>query len=212
MPGNRSSTRADRDVQVGLDDAAAVQVRVGGSQRLRHRLGEDGRAQAGADRLVQGGGLLHLADQSRLQAQAGEGIVDQLPLGAQGPRQDQIAAGQLLERDGRRGAVGAGQRHQHHRLPRDPVEVHAMGAALVVVQHRHVGPLVHDRIIGALELCCRRGEMLLIQNRRVDWDTHTIGIPGQTTKDKENRRIPFDPEGRLTAILRRRVSGTSRRR
>jgi integrase len=73
-------------------------------------------------------------------------------------------------------------------------------------EHRYVGPLLHDRIIGALELCCRRGEMLLIQNRRVDWDTHTIGIPGQTAKDKENRRIPFDPEGRLVAILRRRAS------
>jgi hypothetical protein len=38
----------------------------------------------------------------------------------------------------------------------------------------------------------------------VDWDSHTIGIPGHTTKDKENRRIPFDPEGRLAAILHRR--------
>lgn len=71
-------------------------------------------------------------------------------------------------------------------------------------EHRWVGPLMHDRIIGALELCCRQGEMLLIQNKRVDWDTHTIGIPGHTTKDKENRRIPFDPEGRMAAILRRR--------
>jgi hypothetical protein len=42
------------------------------------------------------------------------------------------------------------------------------------------------------------------QNKRVDWDTHTIGIPGGTTKDRENRRIPFDPEGRLAAALRRR--------
>jgi len=71
-------------------------------------------------------------------------------------------------------------------------------------EHRWVGPLMHDRIIGALELCCRLGEMLLIQNKRVDWDTHTIGIPGHTTKDKENRRIPFDPNGRLSAVLRRR--------
>ena len=63
---------------------------------------------------------------------------------------------------------------------------------------------MHDRIIGALELCCRLGEMLLIQNKRVDWDTHTIGIPGHTTKDKENRRIPFDPNGRLAAVLQRR--------
>jgi hypothetical protein len=32
-----------------------------------------------------------------------------------------------------------------------------------------VGELLHDRIIGALELCCQRGEMLLIQNKRVNW-------------------------------------------
>ena len=65
-------------------------------------------------------------------------------------------------------------------------------------------PVMRDRIIGALELCCRRGEMLLIQNKRVDWDNHTIGIPGHTTKDRENRRIPFNPEGRLVEILERR--------
>src|SRR5258708_13291739 len=72
--------------------------------------------------------------------------------------------------------------------------------------HMFVGELLHDRIIGALELCCRRGEMLLIQNKRVNWDTHQIGIPGATAKDKENRRIPFNPKGRLAAILKRRAS------
>jgi integrase len=71
-------------------------------------------------------------------------------------------------------------------------------------EHQHAGPLLHDRIIGALELCCRRGEMLLIQNRRVNWETCQIGIPGATTKDKKNRRIPFNPDGRLAAILQRR--------
>jgi integrase/transposase len=71
-------------------------------------------------------------------------------------------------------------------------------------EHQVVGPLLHDRIIGAIELCCRRGEMLLIQNRRVNWETCQIGIPGATTKDKENRRVPFNPEGRLAAILKRR--------
>jgi integrase len=70
--------------------------------------------------------------------------------------------------------------------------------------HMFVGELLHDRIIGALELCCRRGEMLLIQNKRVNWETHQIGIPGATAKDKENRRIPFNPNGRLAAILKRR--------
>jgi hypothetical protein len=88
--------------------------------------------------------------------------------------------------------------------------VHAVeyfgGVPAVWVPDRYVGPLMHDRIIGAIELCCRRGEMLLIQNKRIDWDTHTIGIPGHTTKDKENCRIPFDPEGRMAAILRRRIS------
>ena len=70
--------------------------------------------------------------------------------------------------------------------------------------HMFAGELLHDRIIGALELCCRRGEMLLIQNKRVNWETHQIGIPGATAKDKENRRIPFNPNGRLAAILKRR--------
>jgi hypothetical protein len=40
-----------------------------------------------------------------------------------------------------------------------------------VAEHQYVGPLLHDRIIGALELCCRRGEMLLIQNKRVNWES-----------------------------------------
>ena len=73
-------------------------------------------------------------------------------------------------------------------------------------EHQYVGALLHDRIIGALELCCRRGEMLLIQNKRVNWDTCQIGIPGATAKDKENRRIPFNPKGRLAAILKRRAA------
>ena len=73
-------------------------------------------------------------------------------------------------------------------------------------EHQFAGPLLHDRIIGAIELVCRRGEMLLIQNRRVNWETCQIGIPGATTKDKENRRVPFNPEGRLAAILKRRAA------
>jgi hypothetical protein len=48
--------------------------------------------------------------------------------------------------------------------------------------------------------------MLLIQNRRVNWETCQIGVPGETTTDKENRRVPFNPEGRLAAILKRRAA------
>ena len=94
------------------------------------------------------------------------------------------------------------------RISRDE-EKHLLDTALQAMNtaaHQYVGELLHDRIIGALELCCRRGEMLLIQNRRVQWDTCQIGIPGATAKDKENRRIPFNPKGRLAAILKRRTA------
>jgi integrase len=73
-------------------------------------------------------------------------------------------------------------------------------------EHQYAGALLHDRIIAALELCCRRGEMLMIQNKRVNWETCQIGIPGATTKDKENRRIPFNPKGRIAATLGRRAA------
>ena len=42
---------------------------------------------------------------------------------------------------------------------------------------------MHDRIIGALETCCRQGEMLRIQNRHIDWSQHQIVIPGANAKD-----------------------------
>lgn len=92
------------------------------------------------------------------------------------------------------------------RLPREE-EKRLLDTALGTMnsaRHMEVGEMLHDRIIGALELCCRRGEMLLIQNKRVNWDTHQIGIPGVTAKDRENRRIPFNPKGRVGAILERR--------
>jgi integrase len=73
-------------------------------------------------------------------------------------------------------------------------------------EHKYVGPAMHDRIIGALETCCRQGEMLRIQNRHVDWTQHQIVIPGAHTKDTENRRVPFDPQGRLAPILKRRAT------
>ena len=72
--------------------------------------------------------------------------------------------------------------------------------------HKFVGSSMHDRIVGALETCCRQGEMLRIQNRHVDWDQHQIAIPGSNAKDAENRRIPFDPHGRLAPIIKRRAA------
>jgi len=48
--------------------------------------------------------------------------------------------------------------------------------------------------------------MLRVQNRDVDWTQHQIVIRGVNAKDAENRRIPFDPHGRLAPILKRRAS------
>jgi integrase len=71
-------------------------------------------------------------------------------------------------------------------------------------EHKWMGPALHDRIIGAIETCCRQGEMLRIKNKDVDWTQHQIVIRGANAKDSENRRIPFDPNGRLAPILKRR--------
>jgi integrase len=73
-------------------------------------------------------------------------------------------------------------------------------------EHKFVGSAMHDRIIGALETCCRQGEMLRLQNRDVDWAQHQIVIRGANAKDAENRRLPFDPHGRLAQILKRRAA------
>ena len=77
-------------------------------------------------------------------------------------------------------------------------------AVMQCAEHKWVGEAMHDRIVGALETCCRQGEMLRIQNRHVDWERQQIIIPAMNAKDGENRRIPFDPEGRLAPVLKRR--------
>jgi hypothetical protein len=53
-------------------------------------------------------------------------------------------------------------------------------------EHKYVGPLMHDRLIGALETCCRKGAVLRVQNRHVDWEHHQIATQG----DKANRCLP----------------------
>lgn len=50
-----------------------------------------------------------------------------------------------------------------------------------------------------------RRKMLRIQSRDVDWTQHQILIRAENAKDNENRRIPFDPKGRLAPILKRRA-------
>src|SRR5207237_9494405 len=40
----------------------------------------------------------------------------------------------------------------------------AAALAMSCAEHKYVGSAMHDRIVGALETCCRQGEMLRIQN------------------------------------------------
>jgi integrase len=67
------------------------------------------------------------------------------------------------------------------------------------------GDEMRDRIIGALDTCCRRGEMMKIQNKHVDWPHRWIRILKENSKSEVARVIPFDADSRLEKVLRRRV-------
>jgi integrase len=72
------------------------------------------------------------------------------------------------------------------------------------------GQEMRDRIIGALETGCRQGEMQKTQNSDIDWHSHEIKIAKAHTKASVARRLPFDPQCRLSEILgwRRFVGGS----
>ena len=67
------------------------------------------------------------------------------------------------------------------------------------------GDEMRDRIIGALDTGCRRGEMLKIQNKQVDWRHRWIRILTERSKTEVARVIPFEAGSRLEKLLRRRA-------
>ncbi len=67
------------------------------------------------------------------------------------------------------------------------------------------GDEMRDRIIGALDTGCRRGEMLKIQNKQVDWRHRWIRILKEHSKTEVARVIPFEAGSRLEKLLRRRA-------
>ena len=72
-------------------------------------------------------------------------------------------------------------------------------------EHKFVGSSMHDRIIGALETCCRQGEMLRIQNRRVDWEQHRsrfLGEPRRMVKIGGFRSIRRDGWRQFSGAVR----------
>ena len=67
------------------------------------------------------------------------------------------------------------------------------------------GDEMRDRIIGALDTGCRRGEMMKIQNKQVDWRHRSIRILKEHSKSEVARVIPFERASRLEQLLRRRA-------
>jgi integrase len=67
------------------------------------------------------------------------------------------------------------------------------------------GDEMRDRIIGALDTSCRRGEMMKIQNKHIDWQHRWIRILKENSKAEVARVIPFEADSRLEKVLRRRA-------
>ena len=67
------------------------------------------------------------------------------------------------------------------------------------------GDEMRDRIIGALDTGCRRGEMMKIQNKHVEWQHRWIRILKENSKTEVARVIPFERGSRLEEVLRRRA-------
>ena len=67
------------------------------------------------------------------------------------------------------------------------------------------GDEMRDRIIGALDTGCRRGEMMKIQNKHVDWEHRWVKILKENSKTNVARILPFERGSRLEEVLRRRT-------
>ena len=68
-------------------------------------------------------------------------------------------------------------------------------------RHWYAGRELKPRIEAALDLGLRRGEMLALRNRDVDWHKHRVVLRGETTKNSKLHEVPFDPTGRVAAFL-----------
>ena len=88
-----------------------------------------------------------------------------------------------------------------------PAEEQALLAACDLIddaRHWYAGRELKPRTEAALDLGLRRGEMLALRNRDVDWHKHRVVLRGATTKSAILRAVPFDPQGRVAAYLETR--------
>ena len=63
---------------------------------------------------------------------------------------------------------------------------------------------MHDFTVALIDLGTRPLELLSVQNRDVDWTNGCINLPPETTKTGVGRSIPFNPNGRVAEVLKRR--------
>ena len=88
-----------------------------------------------------------------------------------------------------------------------PVEEEALLSACDRIddaRHWYAGRELKPRIEAALDLGLRRGEMLALRTRDVDWVKHRAVLRGATTKSAILRAVPFEPEGRVASFLKSR--------
>ena len=77
------------------------------------------------------------------------------------------------------------------------------------LQHWFQGSRMRDRIVGALDTGSRRGELLLIQNKHIDWKQNPVRItlPGTNTKSGRERFVPVGTSRLIEVLQRRRFLG-----
>ena len=73
----------------------------------------------------------------------------------------------------------------------------------------HAGPHRQRLIIGAIESCCRKGELLALTWRDVALDRREITVRAETSKTKPGRVIPIS--ARLSAVLEHAKTGPTGR-
>jgi len=57
-------------------------------------------------------------------------------------------------------------------------------------EHVFSGAAMQDRFVCAIDTACRRGEILRVQNRHVDWETCRIAIPAENAKSGKAKTYP----------------------
>ena len=88
-----------------------------------------------------------------------------------------------------------------------PPEEHTLLAACAEInnaRHWYAGRELKPRVEAALDLGVRRGEMLALRNRDVDWQKHRVILRGETTKNSNLHAVPFEPAGRVAVFLESR--------